>query len=83
MAALLDRQFDVVLCDYFIAASEGFAPFMQSELFQLLVGLLRPGGLLLVVGQQPEEMMCIGAGGVLFAEMMKVRPMTRLTFGFP
>lgn len=66
--------FDVILADYLLSAANALPPYDPGLLLNKLVGMLRPGGLLLVVGQEPEDTMCgDGESAKLFAELMRTR----------
>jgi hypothetical protein len=47
------ESFDVILADYLIGAMDGFSPYHQDEIFDILAHYLKPGGRLYVVGLQP------------------------------
>jgi hypothetical protein len=49
----ISSDYDVILADYLIGAMDGFSPYKQDQMISQLVGLLKPGGRLYVVGLQP------------------------------
>ena len=51
-----------------------YKPYDPELLLNKVLGMLRPGGLLFVVGQEPEDTMCGDSDGAkLFAEFMRTR----------
>ncbi|KAJ8602935.1 hypothetical protein CTAYLR_001511 [Chrysophaeum taylorii] len=49
----LDTEFDTIVCDYLVGSMDGFTPFQQDRIFEELVPLLKPTGVLHLVGLQP------------------------------
>jgi hypothetical protein len=47
------ESFDVILADYLIGAMDGFSPYHQDEILDIIAHYLKPGGRLYVVGLQP------------------------------
>ena len=81
-SALGNGGFDVILADYLLAAANAFPPYDPSLLLNKLVGMMRPGGLLLVVAQEPEDTMCgDGESAALFAELMRTRNTVPVVLG--
>jgi SAM-dependent methyltransferase len=71
---LAGEGYDVIIADYLLAAANAYEPFDPEVLLNKILGMLRPGGLLLLVGQELEDMMCgEGEGAKLFAELMRTR----------
>ena len=50
---LTGEQFDVVVCDYLFGSIDHFAPYWQAGAFARLRGMVRPGGLMVIVGREP------------------------------
>ena len=55
-AFLRDRRFDVVVADYLLGATEAHWPYGADKLMDRLLGAVRPGGFLLLVGLEPYEL---------------------------
>ncbi len=47
------EEFDTIICDYLIGAMDAFSPYMQGSMLRKLLGFLKPGGRLYVMGLQP------------------------------
>ena len=71
---LPNEGYDVIIADYLLAAANAYEPFDPEVLLNKVLGMLRPGGLLLIVGQELEDTMCgESEGATLFAELMRTR----------
>jgi SAM-dependent methyltransferase len=71
---LPNEGYDVIIADYLLAAANAHEPFDPEVLLNKILGMLRPGGLLLLVGQELEDTMFgESEGAKLFAELMRTR----------
>lgn len=74
------EEFDTIICDYLIGAMDAFSPYMQGAMIRKLLGYLKPGGRLYVLGLQPIPTNARGPGNII-SRMKRARDAAILLAG--
>lgn len=61
----VDEKFDTILADYLIGAMDGFSPYKQDQMIEMLSTYLNPGGKLYIVGLEPIPDYADGHGNII------------------